>query len=98
MTASKSDHSIFPKDLSLRIPALLIRISTLPHFSMVASTIAFTSSCFATLAPLAIASPPAASISCTTASAADNEPPEPSTVPPRSLTTTLAPLLANSRA
>ena len=52
-----------------------------------------------TLAPLAIASPPAALISSTTISAADKEPSsEPSTLPPKSFTTTLAPLLAKSRA
>ena len=65
---------------------------------MVSLTMFLTSSSEQTLAPLAMASPPAASISLTTVSAADKDPPEPSTAPPKSLTTTLAPLLANSRA
>ena len=52
-----------------------------------------------TLAPLTMASPPAAFISSTTASAGDKDPSEdPSTFPPKSFTTTLAPLLARSKA
>ena len=50
-----------------------------------------------TLAPLDIASPPSDLICSTTASAASLVP-LPSTLPPRSLTTTFAPLLANSKA
>ena len=66
---------------------------------MTSSTMALTWSLSVTLAPLAIASPPAAFISSTTASAADTEPSsDPSTFPPRSFTTTFAPLLAKSRA
>ena len=65
---------------------------------MVSLTIFFTSPSEQTFAPFAMASPLAASISLTTASAADKDPPEPSTVPPKSLTTTFAPLLANSKA
>src|SRR6185437_10872533 len=51
-----------------------------------------------TEAPLAMASPPAALISATTFSAASELPPVPSSAPPRSLTTTLAPRRASSRA
>ncbi len=50
-----------------------------------------------TLAPLAIASPPSESIWSTTASEASLVP-VPSTPPPRSFTTTFAPLLASSKA
>ncbi|MPM37231.1 hypothetical protein SDC9_83838 [bioreactor metagenome] len=45
-----------------------------------------------------MASPPAARISATTASAAVTEPPLPSTAPPRSFTTTLAPRAASASA
>ena len=63
------------------------------------STIALTCSASVTLAPLAIASPPAAFISSTTISAAEEEPSsDPSTFPPKSLTTTFAPLRARSNA
>ena len=63
------------------------------------STIALTWFASVTLAPLAIASPPAALISSTTISAAVEEPSsDPSTFPPKSLTTTLAPLRARSNA
>ena len=48
--------------------------------------------------PLGIAVPPASVISFTTLFAASEEPPEPSTEPPRSFTTTFAPLFANSKA
>src|SRR6266550_2788294 len=48
--------------------------------------------------PLARAVPPAAVISATTSSAGPGEAPEPSLAQPRSLTTTLAPRAASSRA
>ena len=47
--------------------------------------------------PFGIATPPASVISFTTLLAASDEPPDPSTEPPRSFTTTFAPLFANSR-
>src|SRR6056297_1487244 len=95
-TSRKSSMLPLLKLLSRRIPALLTRMSIRPHWSMVWATMAFTSSSFATLAPLAIASPPAASISATTARAASLEPPVPSLLLPRSLTTTFAPRFASS--
>ena len=94
-TSLKSSSDPLPKLLSRRMPALLTRISTRPQRSMVLATISWTCSKSATLAPWAMASPPAASISATTASEASLPPPLPSTDPPRSLTTTLAPRAAS---
>src|ERR1700678_991891 len=98
ITTSKSLISILAKLLSRRMPALAISTSTRPKLLMVCSTRWATPASSVTDAPLAIAVPPAALISLTTFSAASDEPPEPSTEPPRSLTTTFAPRLANSRA
>src|SRR6478735_5948156 len=80
------------------MPALAHIRSTLPHSLVARSTMAVTCSKFETSAPSAIAVPPALRISSTTASAGDSEPPEPSRAPPKSLTTTLAPRLANPSA
>ena len=68
-----------------------------PKASTASSTMLLAPSRSATDALLATASPPRAFISATTASAASPSP-VPSTPPPRSLTTTLAPRLANSMA
>src|SRR5882762_5182088 len=65
------------------MPALAHIRSTLPHSLVARSTIAV---------------PPALRISSTTASAGDSDPPLPSRAPPKSLTTTLAPRLANPSA
>ena len=83
------------KLLSRRIPALLTKTSILPHFFTVSSTISLTASKSVTLAPFAIASPPFDLI-CSTTALAESLAPLPSTDPPRSFTTTFAPLLANS--
>jgi len=62
------------------------------------ATIAVTCSKFRDIGASAIASPPALRISSTTASAGVSEPPVPSRAPPKSLTTTFAPRLANPSA
>ena len=80
------------------MPALLTRMSTRPHSPIAACTIAWTAAKSVTDAALAIALPPAARISSTTALAAVGVPPLPSSVPPRSLTTTAAPRAASARA
>src|ERR1700738_1892277 len=97
-TFAKSAGSILPNDLSRRIPALAHIRSTLPHSMVARSTIALTCSKFETSAPSAIATPPALRISSTTVSAGVSAPPVPSRAPPKSLTTTLAPRLANPSA
>ncbi len=94
----KSSSVILVKVLSRRMPALLIRMSIRPHFAFTSSTMAKMASASVTLAPLAIASPPAATISSTTACAAETLLPEPSRAPPRSFTTTFAPRAARSSA
>src|SRR3546814_566991 len=97
-TKRKSSSVIFAKLLSRSTPALLTRISTRPHLATACATIASTAAMSVTDAPLAIASPPAASISATTACAAEDEPPLPSRAPPRSLMTSLAPRAASASA
>ncbi len=69
-----------------------------PQVSIACLTRCATPASSVTEAPLAMASPPASLISFTTASAAAELPPVPSSAPPRSLTTTLAPRRANSSA
>ena len=67
MTASHSDSSaMFTSIRSRRIPALLTRTSRRPKWSTACWIIAPAASKSATLAPLATASPPMASISATT--------------------------------
>src|SRR5690242_2988337 len=73
-------------------------MSTPPNVSSAHCTIAAPPAGVATESALATASPPAARISATTSSAADADPPVPSTAPPRSLTTTCAPRRASSSA
>src|SRR6201986_175093 len=97
-TNSKSAISILEKVLSRSTPALATRMSMRPQASMACLTIKATPASSVTDEPLAIASPPKALISSTTAWAASEPPPEPSTEPPRSLTTTRAPRRASSRA
>ena len=98
MTLRKSAMSILAKDLSRRMPALLMRMSIRPHFSMTVDTMASTAASSVMSLPSTIASPPAAVISSTTCCASDGDPPSPRTSPPRSLTTTLAPRSASARA
>src|SRR6185312_1546092 len=89
---------ILAKVLSRRMPALHTRMSTRPHFAHASATIASTAAKSVTEAALAMASPPAASISATTFCAGVAAPPVPSSAPPKSLTTTLAPRAASARA
>ena len=88
---------MFLKLLSLRLPALLTRMSRVPKWLTASSTIDFAPSRSDTDALLAIASPPFDLISSTTRSAASPSP-DPSRVPPRSFTTTFAPCSANASA
>src|ERR1700741_1442482 len=73
-------------------------MSRRPQVSSAAWMIAAPPSCVATLSRQATASPPAALISSTTAWAGPASTPSPCKAPPGSLTTTLAPLAASSRA
>src|SRR5215207_2977674 len=97
-TVRKSASSSFAKLLSRRMPALLTRMSMRPHSLFARAVIACTCAKSATLAPSAMACPPAARISSTTLSAAAEEPPLPSRAAPRSFTTTLAPRAASPSA
>ncbi len=78
------------------MPALLIRMSTLPHASSADWTTAPAELRSATLLVSAIASPPASTISLTTASASAGTVPRPSGPSLVSLTTTFAPRAASS--
>jgi hypothetical protein len=80
------------------MPAFAQSKSTLPHSLVARATMALTCSKFETSAPSAMATPPALLISSTTLSAGVSEPPVPSRAPPKSLTTTFAPRLANPSA
>src|SRR3972149_3131557 len=87
------------KDLSRRMPALLMRMSTLPKASSAVLTMAWAPSAVSTPWGSATASPPPALISATPLLAISRLPaPDPSTVPPRSLITSLAPREASSMA
>src|SRR6202167_3084913 len=100
-TAITSSNSCSLMDTSIRsrrMPALLTTTWRSPNAETAWSTIAFAPSNELTLSVLATAWPPAAVISSTTDCAAEMSAPEPSTAPPRSLTTTLAPREANKRA
>ena len=66
MTASNSSGVMFLNDLSRRMPALLMTMSTLPNASSAVWTIASAPSGVATLSGLATASPPFFLISSTT--------------------------------
>ena len=80
------------------MPALLIRMSRRPNFSIAESMSACEPSAEATSFSSASAVPPAASISATTVDATAPSTPTPCMEPPRSLTTTLAPRWASSSA
>ena len=75
-TISKSSSVIFENDLSRKMPALLINTSTRPSVHGIVYHALRTSSTD-TEPPFAMASPPMALISATTASAASEEPPLP---------------------
>ena len=91
ITSSNSCSLMETSIRSRRIPALLTTTWRSPNVETAWSTIAFAPSKELTLSVLATACPPAAVISSATDCAADTSAPEPSTAPPRSLTTTLAP-------
>ena len=100
-TAITSSNSCSLMDTSIRsrrIPALLTTTWRSPKDETAWSTIALAPSKELTLSVFATAWPPAAAISSTTDCAAEMSAPEPSTAPPRSLTTTLAPSEAKSNA
>jgi hypothetical protein len=80
------------------MPALLTTMSILPNASTAAATIALAPSGVATLSVLATAWPPFLVMSSTTSAAGPAEAPVPSSAPPRSFTTTFAPLSASSSA
>ena len=98
ITSSNSCSLMETSMRSRRIPALLTTTWRSPNVETAWSTIALAPSNELTLSVLATAWPPAAVISSTTDWAAEMSAPEPSTAPPRSLTTTLAPSEANRRA
>src|SRR5271165_1185382 len=98
ITSSKSCSLMETSIRSRRIPALFTTTWRSPKEDTAWSTMAFAPSNELTLSVLATAWPPAAVISSTTDCAAETSAPEPSTAPPRSLTTTLAPKDANRRA
>lgn len=92
---SQSYSVIFQKETSLKIPALFIIMSTFPKVSTAVFTILSPNS---TESKLAIAYPPFFLISSTTTQAAALLEPCPLKDPPKSLTTTLAPLEAKNKA
>src|SRR4051812_38441386 len=98
ITASHSSSVMLTRTRSRRMPALLTTTWRSPKVSTAWRTIASAPLKLATLSPLATASPPMPSISSTTCCAGEVSAPVPSTLPPRSLTTTLAPCRANDRA
>src|SRR6201992_2478 len=83
---------------SRRIPALLTRTSRPPNSSIACRTTLSAPLQVETFSVLTTAVPPAAVISPATSWAGPVSAPSPSLLPPRSLTTTLAPSLANSSA
>src|SRR5690606_39269839 len=90
---------MFARVLSRRIPALFTSTSRPPKVSMAVSIRRFAPSQSDTSSVLATASPPSARTSSTTEAAGPRSAePLPSRPAPRSLTTTFAPCLANSRA
>ena len=98
ITASHSPSVMFTTTRSLRIPALLTNTCRSPNASTAAFTIRWAPSQSVTESLLATASPPISRISCAVSSAGPVSSPEPSTPPPRSLTTILAPSDAMSNA
>ena len=83
---------------SRRKPALFTSTSRRPKASTAVATSCSAWAQSATSAPSATASPPMARMASTTSPAGPVDPPRPSISAPRSLTTTLAPWRANSRA
>src|SRR5260370_14345929 len=98
MTEVNSCAVILWNRLSRRFPALLTTASMRPKASIAAFTIASAPPRLATLSPLAIARPPAATISLTTFPATEPSLASPLKLTPRSLTTTAAPAVARSSA
>src|SRR6476469_5015187 len=98
MTASHSSSVMFVSIRSRRMPALLTTTWRSPKVSTAVLIRRWAPSHDEMSSPLATASPPRPLISWTTWSAGLRSPPVPSTLPPRSLTTTLAPCLANDSA
>src|SRR3954470_17817 len=98
MTASHSSSVMFVSMRSRRMPALLTRAWRSPNVSTAVLIRRCAPSHNEMSSPLATASPPMPLISCTTCCAGLRSPPVPSTFPPRSLTTTLAPCRANDSA
>ncbi len=93
MTVSHSSSDMLKIIRSRSTPALLIRMSRLPYVSIASCTIAFDCSQSATSPAWAMASPPAALISSTTASAGFADPDG-----AKSLTTTFTPCRPSSSA
>src|ERR1700692_3173711 len=83
---------------SRRIPALLTRMSRPPNSSIACRTTLSAPLQVETFSVLTTAVPPGAVLSFATSGAVPVSAPSPSLLPPRSLTTTLAPSLANSSA
>ena len=98
MTASNSSSLMDTSMRSRRMPALFTTTWRSPKLETAWSTMALAPANELTLSVLATAWPPAAVISSTTDWAAETSVPDPSTAPPRSLTTTFAPSDANRRA
>src|SRR5580704_3490964 len=98
MMSSHSFSVMLTSIRSRRMPALLTSTCRSPNASTAESIRRLAPSQSATSSWLAIASPPAATISSTTCWAGVASSPLPSAAPPRSLTTSLAPSAANSRA
>src|SRR3989475_108902 len=97
-TASHSSSVMLKIMRSRRMPAQQTTMWRSPKRASAASTIDWPPAIVATLSAFAIASPPRASISLTTACAAALDGSRPSTVTPKSLTTTRAPAWASPRA
>src|ERR1700730_17025637 len=83
---------------SRRMPALLIRTSSLPNVAIASSISAFAPAQSLTSLPFTMASPPACLIASTTDLAGVGSEPSPAAVAPRSLTTTFAPCSASINA
>src|SRR6201999_2164974 len=98
MTDSNASMLMRWKIASRRMPALLTTPSSLPKLSTAIFTMRLAGIASATDSKLATAVPPRFLISSTTSSAGAAFEPEPSAAPPGSLTTTLAPSAAQSRA
>src|SRR5688572_17195249 len=98
MTASQSASGMEKTMRSRRMPALLIKMSSVPNASTAWSIMRLAPLKSLTSSPLTMASPPMPAISAATCCAGVRSAPVPSGSPPRSLTTTLAPWLASMSA